>query len=258
MTYTLITGASKGIGRALAIEYSAHNHNLVLTGRNQTELETLKASILTSNPTLQVETFSIDLNDKQSYLDIKEFCESKNIVIDNLVNNAGFGSFGEFSKLDINKQLEMINVNITSLVSLTYIFMPDIIRTKGRIMLIGSTAAFQAIPFLAIYAATKAFVKSFSLAVNQEIQGSGATLTVVNPGATNSNFFNASGRLNENSMKMTSCKDLARFAHKATYNRKPIVTYGFINNMRAQMGRLISGNVAALIAKKIINYDPKR
>ena len=119
MNFTLITGASKGIGRALAIEYSANQHNLVLTGRNQAELDTLKQSILNVNPNLIVETFSIDLNDELAYLNIKEFCNSNDIVIDNLVNNAGLASFGEFSKLDINIQLEMINVNIKALVSLT-------------------------------------------------------------------------------------------------------------------------------------------
>jgi short-subunit dehydrogenase len=161
----LITGASSGIGRELALVHAARGGNMVLVARRMAELQELKAQIESAHK-VQVVIIAKDLSEPHAAREVYEQVQSMNLHIDVLMNNAGFGTLGEFASADVQTSLNMIHVNITALVELTRLFVPHMIARKaGRILDVASTAAFQPGPLMAIYYATKSFVVSFSEAL---------------------------------------------------------------------------------------------
>ncbi len=191
MSTALITGASSGIGAVFARELAAIGNNLVLVARRQERLEELAIELSTKYG-IQVELLTIDLSKPEAATAVYQTVTAKNWTIDLLVNNAGFGDFGEFSKGDRLKFLNMIQLNISALVDLTYQFLPQMQeRGKGSIINVASIAAFQPMPYVAVYAATKAFVLSFSEALWAENQKYGVKILALCPGSTKTEFFEA-------------------------------------------------------------------
>ncbi len=177
----LITGASNGIGYELAKVHAEKGDNLVLVARRKDRLDELKKE-LEEIYKISVFTLEKDLSLPGSALEVFNELKSKDLSIDYLVNNAGFGDFGLFAESDWNKQERMINLNIMSLAHLTRLFLPDMIRNgKGKILNLASTAAFQPGPTMSVYFATKAFVLSFSQALNEELREYGITVTALCP-----------------------------------------------------------------------------
>ncbi|MGL4758254.1 MAG: SDR family NAD(P)-dependent oxidoreductase [Patescibacteria group bacterium] len=254
MKYTLITGANKGLGKAMAKVYADRNHNLILTGRVQEELDLLKKELLELNSDISIDIISLDLNEKDSPKKLFKHVEDSNYQIGVLINNAGLGDFEDFLTADLNKQLSMIDVNVRALTEITYLFLPLLIEQKGRIGLIASTAAFQPLPKMAVYGATKSYVKSFGVALNEELKNTGASVTVICPGATESNFFVTSNQENNKlgKMKKPSAEEFALFAYNVIGVRKTIATHGIINNIMAQSTRLLPSYLLAKMAKKVL------
>jgi short-subunit dehydrogenase len=193
MSTALITGASSGIGEAFAQQLAAEKHDLVLVARSQAKLEQL-AQDLQSRHEVQVTVISQDLTQADGPTHIWEMLQEQGKTIDFLINNAGFGDYGRFVDNSRENQLNMIQLNILALVDLTTLFLPPMLeRGKGQIINVSSIAAFQPLPYLAVYSATKAFVLHFSEALWGEYRDRGIEVLAVCPGPTKTNFFAIAG-----------------------------------------------------------------
>ncbi len=250
----LITGGSKGIGLELAKQFAAHGHDLILVARNRDALESA-AGILEGKHGVKVTAMSFDLADPQCPQRLFDAVTSEGLHVDVLVNNAGFGHGGEFAETDLSAELDMIQVNVASLVHLTKLFLqPMILRRKGRILNVGSTAGFHAGPLHSIYFATKAFILSFSQAIDEELRNTGVTVTCLTPGATATNFAERANLSNTHLFNMTGVADaegVARYGYAATMRGKRIAVPGIKNKFVAQAGRFIPRGIATTLARKV-------
>lgn len=189
MKTALITGASAGIGAAFAQELASRHYNLVLVARSADKLEHLK-STLQEKHKIQVDYIVQDLTAPQAAQAVYDNVANKTITIDLLINNAGFGNYGDFAEQDDEQQVKMVQLNILALVDLTQKFLPGMReRQSGGIINLASTAAFQPIPYFSVYAASKAFVLSFSEALWSENRKHGVRILAVCPGPTDTEFF---------------------------------------------------------------------
>jgi short-subunit dehydrogenase len=192
MNFTLITGASGGIGEAFARRLASEKHNLFLIARSEDKLRSLCRE-LSNGYGVEARHIAIDLTSENADLRIFEDAERSGIEIDWLINNAGFGSMGDFAELEREREAEMIELNVLALVKLTHRFLgPMRARRRGTIVNVSSGASFQPIPFFATYAATKAFVTSFTEAIAEENRPFGIRILVLCPGTTDTGFFEAS------------------------------------------------------------------
>jgi short-subunit dehydrogenase len=185
-----------------------------------------------------------------------EALESKNIAVGTLVNNAGFGLWGPFIELDANKQSEMIRLNIAALTELTRLLAPAMVkRGKGKILNIASTAAFQPGPFMAVYFATKAYVLSFSMALREELKGSGVSVTCLCPGSTATRFAETSSMDESkfyNLLKPMSSMEVAEIGYRALQRGEDYRVAGWINRCQVFLTRFASIRMAARIAKRVM------
>ncbi|MBW4645004.1 MAG: SDR family oxidoreductase [Goleter apudmare HA4340-LM2] len=189
MSTALITGASGGIGKAFAQELAARKTNLVLVARSQEKLNQL-ADELQEKYKIQVEVIAKDLTETNAAIAVLDATKSKGLNIDFLINNAGFGDYGDFAERDGERQVKMVQLNILALVDLTHKFLPLMRqRRSGNIINVSSIAGFQPIPYLSVYAASKAFVLSFSEALWAENRQYGVRILAVCPGPTETDFF---------------------------------------------------------------------
>jgi short-subunit dehydrogenase len=191
--YSLITGASSGIGECFARALAARGRNLVLVARSKEKLESLAAELSAAHG-IAAQPMVFDLADSGAAGRLAEALRERQLKIDLLVNNAGFGGRGRFWELPLERQSEMIRLNVLALTELTYLLLPEMLKEgRGAIINVSSTSSFQPIPFTATYAASKAFVTSFSEALREELRRSGIIVVTLCPGGTQTNFFRASG-----------------------------------------------------------------
>ncbi|WP_208345859.1 SDR family NAD(P)-dependent oxidoreductase, partial [Aetokthonos hydrillicola] len=189
MSTALITGASGGIGQAFAEELAAQNINLVLVSRSEEKLNQL-AQQLQAQYKIQVDAIVKDLTEPSATQVVYDTVQAKGLRIDLLINNAGFGDYGDFAERDGERQLKIIQLNIIALVDLTHKFLPEMRqRRSGGIINLSSLSGFQPIPYLSVYAASKAFILSFSQALWAENRDYGVRVLVVCPGPVDTNFF---------------------------------------------------------------------
>ena len=250
----LLTGGSAGIGYELARELAAHGHDLVLVARRQDRLEAA-AGTLEGKYGVRVITIPSDLADPDSPQRIFDAVRAEGIQIDILVNNAGFGLGGEFADTDIDRELDMVQVNVSALVHLTKLFMqPMILRKSGRILNLGSTAAFQPGPLNSIYYATKAFVLSFSQAIDEELRKTGVTVTCLCPGPVETEFADVAG-LNETRLfslaAIANAEDVARFGYLQMMRGKRIAVFGPANKLMVQAQRFLPRALVTRVARKV-------
>src|SRR5437762_5140520 len=192
MNTTFITGASSGIGEAFARKLATQGHDLLLVARSEDKLIAL-CNELGRSQNIRAQYVAIDLFERDAPARLLAETVERNLEIDLLINNAGFGSMGDFAKLDLELELKMIDLNVRSLVELTHRFLTPMRERKGgSIINVASTAGFQRVPFMATYAATKAFVLSFSEALWEENRPYGIKVMALCPGVTETNFFEAS------------------------------------------------------------------
>jgi short-subunit dehydrogenase len=234
MPKALITGASAGIGLELAREFARHGYDLVLVARSRARLEELAVEL---KPT-RVTVVAKDLNLPGAPAEILREIPA----VDVLVNNAGYGGFGKFADTPLAGELGMIQVNVSTLVALTKLYLPGMITAKsGRIMNVASTAAFQPGPLMAIYYATKAFVLSFSEAISNELEGTGVTVTALCPGPTATEFQQSAKMENSGLVKgkkMMDARTVAEVGYRALMAGKPLVIPGLMNKLLAQSIRV--------------------
>ncbi len=247
----LITGASSGLGLCLAKIFAREGYNVVLVARSEEKLNELKAEI-ESKYKKSAYVCPADLSSADSARKIFEFTEQNKLSVDVLVNNAGFGDFGPFAESDLNKQTQMIAVNITALTQLCHLYMnPMIKRGSGKILNIASIAAFQAGPLMSVYYATKAFVLSLTEALSVELKGTGVTATVVCPGPIKTGFED-SARL-ENSglfkhLKNSTAEEVAEFSFKALMKNKLIAIHGAGNRVTVTASKFAPRRLVRYVA----------
>ena len=192
--WALITGASSGIGWALAEQLAGHGANLVLTARRADRLARLSGDV-TSRYKIQTEILAADLARPQTPGEIYRFTEQKSLPIEILINNAGFGAYGEFRKVEAQRYLDMVQVNVASVIHMTHLFLaPMVERRSGYIMIVASTAAFQPVPYISTYAATKGFDLLFAEGLAEEVRRYGVRVCALCPGSTASEFNEVAGQ----------------------------------------------------------------
>ncbi len=241
MTATaLITGASSGIGYELARVFAREKYNLVLIARNEKKLQEIAVE-LTKAHEVQVTVLAKDVSLLVSATEIYDSLKQNGIAVDVLVNNAGFGDFGFFTETKWEKELEMINLNMTALTALTKLFVGDMVKRKsGKILNVASTASFQPGPLMAVYYATKAYVLSFSEAISNELSGTGVTVTALCPGPTESGFQAAADMKDSKLVKgkkLPTSQEVAEYAYKALMSGKVVAVHGLMNKIMAQSVR---------------------
>ena len=186
--YVLITGASSGIGLELAHQFAKNGYDLILVARRKKLLQTLANELHTKYGS-ESELIEKDLEESNAAKEVVAILQRKNISIEILVNNAGFGTFGDYNSSDEETNSRMVQLNITSLMSLTRLLIPSMLKRKvGKILNVASMAAFQPGPFMAVYYASKSFVLSFSEALSSELEGTGVTVTALCPGPVPTGF----------------------------------------------------------------------
>ncbi|MDD2681059.1 MAG: SDR family oxidoreductase [Patescibacteria group bacterium] len=251
---TIITGASSGIGLELAWILASNNHNLLIIARHEDKLNELAKAIQIKHQ-VTVDYLVKDLSKPESTQEIFKYCQEKQLFVDILINNAGFGDFCEFSDSNRQRQLDMINVNISSLVSLTHLFLKDMINNnEGKIMNIASAAAFQPGPLMSVYYATKAFVLHFSEAIANELKDKNITLTTICPGPTASNFKQSANLNNSRLMKkrnLPSSRSVAEFSYQAMIKGRVIAIPGFSNWLLSKLVNIIPRPLVVKMVRKI-------
>ena len=249
----LITGASTGIGFDLAHEFAKKGFNLLLVSRSKDKLLDLRKN-LEFQYKVQADLFPVDLSKPSAPQQVYNYCQKQKHEIAILVNNAGFGTNGEFASLDLDRELEMIDLNVKTLVSLSHLFAADMkSRKNGKILNVASTAAFQPGPFMANYYASKAYVQSFSEGIREELLPSGITVTSLCPGPTRTPFFAVAGveknPLLNGPLAMDS-RTVAKKAVMATLRGKAIVITGFTNWLMMESVRI----TPRILVRKIAGF----
>jgi short-subunit dehydrogenase len=253
MGTALITGASAGLGAEYAKLFAADKHDLVLVARRRDRLEALAAELQSAHR-VKARVVSADLAAPDGAARVVTEVERQGLQIDFLVNNAGFGTSGAFAELDLARELEMIQVNVTALVTLTRAFLPAMVaRRRGRILNIGSTAGFPPGPFMAGYFASKAFVNSFTEALWYELRGSGVTATVSCPGATATEFAGVAGNAGSLLFRLGAASPavVARQGYRAMSKGKPMVVHGLKNKLTVQSLRFSPRALARAITASL-------
>lgn len=250
----LITGASFGIGKEFAYKYASNGYNLLLVARSEDKLFTIK-NYLEKEYNIKVYTLVKDLSEKDSAKYVFNYTKENNIQVDILINNAGFGDFGNFVESSLEKQTNMIELNITTLVGLCNYFLKDMVKNKsGKILNVSSIAGFMPGPFMSNYYATKSFVLSFSEAIAEEVRPFNIKVSALCPGPTDTNFEkNASVKFSN--VNMQSTKYVVNYAYEKFMNtNKIIILPGFSNKVLATttklLPRFIVRKAVATIQKK--------
>ncbi|SDL64690.1 hypothetical protein SAMN04487898_12216 [Pedobacter sp. ok626] len=186
--YILLTGASSGIGYEMANQLAKKALNLILVARTESKLKQMQAD-LTKRYGILVQYFAADLSDVSAAKDLYKRVKDENLLVTHLVNNAGVGNYGNFTETSLEEELNMIQLNISSLVALSKLFAQDMVKRKsGKIMNISSLVAFLPMPYFSVYSATKAFVKAFSETLAAELEGTGVIVSSLYPGTVDTGF----------------------------------------------------------------------
>ncbi len=249
--YALITGATSGIGLELARLFAKDGYNLVIVSRNQSNLEKTASELKSHN--IEVVIISKDLFKPESSFELYQEVKAKGIQIDVLVNDAGQGVYGEFADTDIDREIDIIQLNITSLVVLTKQFLKDMIsRGSGKILNLSSIASKIPGPYQSVYHGTKAFVQSFTEAVRSEVKDKGIVITALLPGVTDTDFFNKADMLDSKAVqgKMADPADVAKDGYKALMSDDDMVVSGIMNKVQVAMANLTPDSLAADQTKK--------
>lgn len=241
--YAVVTGGTSGIGYELVKLLAGDGFSLFIIARSQGDLQRV-AEELTSRFQVGVIPIAKDLFDRSNAFDVYDIVRSHNVHIDILINDAGHGHYGEFITTDISKELQIIDLNIASLVILTKLFLQDMItRGSGRILNLSSIAGKMPGPWQSVYHGTKAFVQSFTEAIRSEVRDSGVTLTALLPGPTATDFFNKAGMLSSKIVqeeKLYDAADVARDGYQALMRGDDMVVSGLKNKIQVAMTNVTS------------------
>jgi uncharacterized protein len=254
--WALVTGASAGIGWALAEELAADGTHLVLTARRQARLDDL-AKRHCSQHNIKVETVAADLSDSGAPDAIHAFTQGKGIAIELLINNAGFGAHGEFQNIPLSRQLEMLQVNVNAVLQLTHLYLPEMIaRRSGDILIVASTAGFQGVPYISTYAATKGFDLLLAEGLAEEVRPHGVRVCALCPGSTESEFHDVAKQTEYGSPHKESARKVARVGLRALAQGKSYVISGPHNYLSTHLQRLAPRRLVNRMAGKM--FKPKK
>ncbi|MCM3597365.1 SDR family oxidoreductase [Metabacillus idriensis] len=249
MKTVLITGASDGIGRELAYKYAQDGYRLILTARNEMKLMKLAGELKNTTAIVKAK----DLSDMNQIHELFQELQQEKIHVDVLVNNAGFGLYGDFKNTSALDELNMIDLNVKSITLLTKLFLPDMISKKsGQVLNVASSASFQPGPLMAVYYATKAYVLSFSEAIENELKGTGVSISVLCPGPTKTGF---SERANLGQSKLfksgvMDVKTVADAAYEGMKKGQTLIIPGFKNKILAAAVRFMPRKTVTGIVRK--------
>ena len=238
---TLITGSSVGIGAALADVFAAHGHDLILVARDREKLQR-RAAELEQKFQVKVAWFTEDLAEPGGPARLHRTVSAEGLEVEHLVNNAGVGLYGKFVSTDLDAELKMIQLNVTSVVELTKRFLPFMVqRQRGRVLNVASTAAFVPGPWMSVYYATKAFVLSFSEAIDYELRPKGITVTALCPGPTESEFKARAGSERSRLFEalVMDASTVARAGYDGMMQGKAVVIPGLRNKLIPVAARLV-------------------
>jgi short-subunit dehydrogenase len=235
----LITGATSGIGLELAKLFAKDNYNIIIVARDKQELNDTfsKLSGLTSGKIIPI---AKDLFQTDAAFELYSEVKQQGINVDVLVNNAGQGQYGEFTETDIKRQLDIIQLNISSLVALTYQYLKDFVaKGEGKILNLSSIASKTPGPWQSVYHGTKAFIQSFTEAIRSEVKEKGITITALLPGVTDTDFFNKAdmnkSKIVQDKDKMSDPADVAKDGYDALMKGKDMVISGIGNKLQVAM-----------------------
>lgn len=252
-TTVLITGASTGIGYELAKLFARDHHNLVLVARSGDKLAQVANELQSLGVT--VRTYSLDLTQPPAPKFLFDQLQTEGVAIDVLINNAGFGAFGEFAQMSNDEIFGQIQLNIIALTELARLFLPPMLaRRSGRIMNVASTAGFQPGPLMAVYYATKAYVISFSEALANEVRHSGVTVTCFCPGATLTGFAKRAGNDKSRLFKQLGAMNVEKVAldgYRAVMEGRTLAISGAHNWLVAQSTRFAPRKMVTAISRWI-------
>ena len=258
MNTTLITGASSGIGEVFARKLAARGRNVLLVARSEEKLVTL-CNELGRSSSIRAQYVALDLSKPEAPARLFDEAKKRGLTVDMLVNNAGFGSMGEFGKLDLARELNMIDLNVKSLVELTHRFLqPMLERKQGAIINVASTAAFQAVPFFATYAATKAFVLSFSEALWEENRAQGIKVLALCPGVTDTNFFEAARGQKPPARVSQTPEEVVDVALRGLDRGKSHIISGWTNYLMTEGERLAPRSFVTRLAGRMMRAQQKK
>ncbi|QNF35297.1 SDR family oxidoreductase [Adhaeribacter swui] len=250
----LITGASSGIGFELTRCFARDGHNVLMTAHHEEKLQDAVQKIKSEFPNVQVESIACDLSKDGAATQLYQDVQSRGVQVEFLVNNAGFGERGSFLETDLQKEIGLIHLNIISLVALTKFFAQDMVkRGSGKILQLGSVASFIPHPLLSVYAASKAFILSFTEALQVELKDTGISLTLLCPPPTDTNFFEVANMENTkiaNSSQVQSPVDVAEEGYKGLMNGDARVLPTYVAKMYAAQGITLPDAWNAAITKK--------
>jgi short-subunit dehydrogenase len=251
----LITGASVGIGYELAKQFARGGYNVLLHGRDEARLQAVAEEVKRMG--VQADYIARDLAQVDGPIAVYADTMERGIEVDVLVNNAGFGALGRFDEIELQRQVDMVQVNVSALVELTHRFLPGMkSRGQGGVLNVASTAAYQAGPLMAVYYASKAFVLSFTEAIAEELKGTGLKVSALCPGPTESEFrkrakMDDAAEQSGGAIRKMSAEAVAYAGYKGWRRGKRVVVPGLINKLGVQSTRLGTRRMATRIAGKI-------
>lgn len=253
--YVLITGGNKGIGLALAKTFAKNGHPLVLVGKDASALYRAR-DMLKNDYHVPVSLIQRDLTKKENVQAVYTLLQDRKIQIDILVNNAGFGTYGPFIETDLEKELQLIQLNMQCVTHMTKLFSKDMAaRGYGKILNIASTSAFQPGPYMAVYFASKAYVLHFSEALHHEFNRYGVTVTALCPGPTKTDFTEhakGSGKARI-FQSMLPVEKVAHLGYKALMNNQSYKVVGFKNNLLRQLNRCMPRGLTVAITGMLLS-----
>jgi uncharacterized protein len=252
--WAVVTGASAGIGFALAEQLGAAGANLVVTARRRDRLESL-ADHLRATHNVHVEVLPADLANPAAPAEICAFTQAKSLEIGILVNNAGFGAYGRFYQSDLSRQLAMVQVNCAAVVHLTHLYLEEMIaRRRGDILIVASVAGFQAVPYISAYAATKAFDLHFAEGLAEEVRGYGVHVCALCPGSTSTEFRDVAGQPEHTFRGAETAEKVARVGLRALATGRSSVISGLKNTLSVEGQRLAPRSLVSRVAASM--FEP--
>lgn len=259
--YALITGATSGIGYELAKQFAQNGYNLILVARNSDRLTTV-SSELRESYAVEVTPIAKDLFKPEAAQEIYEATRAMGITVNVLVNDAGQGEWGPFVSTPLEREIDIIQLNITSLVSLTKYYLKDMVaRNEGKILQVGSEAGTTPVPLLSIYAATKAFVLSFSAALADELKDTNITITALLPGATDTDFFHKAHQEDTvvyQEKELASPEEVAKDGYEALMKGESKIISGAKTKMHVFMSDILGAKLGAANMRKQMMPSEKK
>lgn len=256
MIYTLITGASSGIGEEFARQCAAKKQNLILVARSEDLLRSLAKELLKKHD-IDIQIVVLDLSLSNSAEKLFKACENKKLEVNFLINNAGVGTIGRFEDFPADRIEEMINLNMLTLTKLSYFFLPTLKEYKGILLNVASNVAFAPCPYLTVYSATKAYVLHFSEAL--QVEHKEVRILALCPGPTHTDFYRkAQASPKDIKFKFREPKEVVEEAMSALNKNKPLTVVGWENKIMTFLMRLVSKKQGSVFSSGLIKESKKR